>query len=67
MPDRIVLWDRLYEAVLEMTGIPRSQLDMLLASPDPVAITDTLSQLVVGKCLADKWERMKKDGHAVSR
>ena len=49
---RIVLLDRLYEAVLDMTGIPRSQLDMLLTSPDLVTITDTLSQQVlVGKFL----------------
>ena len=72
MSDRIVLWDRLYEAVLEMIGIPRSQLDMLLESPDPTAITETISQLVVNRSLSDlswrrKWEKAKEEGHAVPR
>ena len=70
MNDRIVLWDRLYEAVLEMTGIPRSQLDMLLESPDPTVITEAISQLVVNRSLSDlfwrrRWEKAKEAAHAV--
>jgi len=47
MPDSIVLRDRLYEAVLELTGIPRSQLDMLLGVPDPVGLSKAIQQLIV--------------------
>ena len=46
MPDSIVLRDRLYEAVLELTGIPRSQLDMLLGVPDPVGLPKAIQQLI---------------------
>ena len=46
MPDRIVLQDRLYEAVLELAGIPRSHLDMLLAASDPVGLPKAIQQLI---------------------
>lgn len=46
MPDGIVLRDRLYEAVLELAGIPRSQLDMLLGIPDPVGLSKSILQLI---------------------
>ena len=46
MPDEIVLRDRLYEAVLELAGIPRSQLDMLLGIPDPVGLSKSILQLI---------------------
>ena len=46
MLDGIVLRDRLYEAVLELTGIPRSQLDMLLGIPDPVGLSKSILQLI---------------------
>ena len=46
MPDEIVLRDRLYEVVLELAGIPRSQLDMLLGNPDPVGLSKAILQLI---------------------
>ena len=46
MPDGIVLRDRLYEAVLELVGIPRTQLDMLLLVPDPIGLAKAIQQLI---------------------
>ena len=66
MPDKIVLWDRLYEAVLDMTMITRSQLDMLLADPDPVKHVEILRSLVLGEALVDARDKTGGE-HAVSR
>jgi hypothetical protein len=49
MPDDFVLRDRLYEAVLELAGIPRSQLDMLLSVPDPVQLAKSIRRLILNK------------------
>ena len=46
MFDGIVLRDRLYEAVLELVGIPRTQLDMLLLVPDPIGLAKAIQQLI---------------------
>jgi hypothetical protein len=61
MPNSIELRDRLYEAVLELTLIPRSQLDMLLLSPDPVRLSEVLRSLVMGKAIADEWDKIEKE------
>jgi hypothetical protein len=47
MPDDFVLRDRLYEAVLELAGIPRSQFDMLLSVPDPIGLAKSIQQLIL--------------------
>ena len=47
MSGSIELRDRLYEVVLELTAIPRSQLDILLLSPDPVSVSEVLRSLIM--------------------
>ena len=61
MPDSIELRDRLYETVLELAAIPRSQLDMLLLSPDPVRVSDVLRSLIMAKVAADKGDRIEEE------
>lgn len=56
MIDRAVLLDRLYESVLAMTGIPSSQLAMLLENPDPFKHSEILRSLILDKMLADGWD-----------
>jgi len=61
MSGSIELRDRLYEVVLELTAIPRSQLDMLLLSPDPVRVSEVLRSLIMAKVAADKWDRIEEE------
>ena len=61
MPDSIELRDRLYEAVLELAAIPRSQLDMLLMSPDPVGVSEVLRSLIMAKAVVDERDRMEEE------
>lgn len=49
MPDDFVLRDRLYEAVLELAGIPRSQFDMLLSVSDPIGLAKSIRLLILNK------------------
>ena len=37
MPDKIVLMGRLWTAILDITRMPHSQLEMLMAFPDPTS------------------------------
>ena len=48
MPDKVVLMGRLWTAILDITGIPHSQLEMLMSSPNP-----TSRKLAIKKCLMD--------------
>jgi hypothetical protein len=61
MASSIELKDRLYEAVLELTMIPRSQLDMLLSSPDSVSLNAVLRSLIMCKAVADEWDSMERE------
>ena len=53
MIQRSELLDRLYEIVLELTMISRTQLDMLLENPDRITQSEILRSLVVGKAISD--------------
>jgi hypothetical protein len=67
MPGSIELRDRLYEAVLELAAIPRSQLDMLLMSPDPVRVSEVLRSLIMGKVVVDERDRMEEEARLSCR
>ena len=65
--DRILLLDRLYDAVLELTGIPRSQLDMLLSGPDSSKHVEILRSLVVRKMTAEGCHSLEPSDHGPTK
>ena len=65
MMDKIFLLNRLYDAVLDLTQMPRSQLDMLLENPDPIKHAAVLRRFIVPQSEVDMWDMLEREVHAV--